>query len=228
MIYIHEYWNDSIAIIYGTYFSLGFTQTECQSSISPKTTPVETFTPFDFFLMFLFCCILDLLILWVLRSWPLYTQCILRCTCMFSVVARDCDSCYWISAKQTIVVMSYLWYWLEIRISGHSHTNTAMFCRACIISVSTTVFFNTIVWPYFSSVSDVILKQLLIHVTYMYGTGRIENCKPTFICVWEIFARFPRASSSQIFLAVKRSLSYDCYNNTSLDKAFSQTLVIAN
>lgn len=165
----------------------------------PRQLPLRRLHRLIFFLMFLFCCILDLLILWVLRSWPLYTQCILRCTCMFSVVARDCDSCYWISAKQTIVVMSYLWYWLEIRISGHSHTNTAMFCRACIISVSTTVFFNTIVWPYFFSVSDVILKQLLIRVTYMYGTGRIENCKPTFICVWEIFARFPEPRLRKYF-----------------------------
>lgn len=38
-------------------------------------------------------------------------------------------------------------------------------------------------------------------------------CKPTFIRVKEIFARFMTASSSQIFLAVNQSFSYGCYNN---------------
>lgn len=33
---------------------------------------------------------------------------------------------------------------------------------------------------------------------------------------------------SQIFLAANQSLSYGCYNKTGVDKARSQTLVVAN
>lgn len=52
-------------------------------------------------------------------------------------------------------------------------------------------------------------------------------CKPTFIQMQEIFARFDKASL-QTFLAANQPLSYGCYNNTGLNKAWSQTLVIAN
>lgn len=44
----------------------------------------------------------------------------------------------------------------------------------------------------------------------------------------EIFTRLERASSLRIFLTANQCLSYGCYNNLGLDKAWSHTLVVAN
>lgn len=46
--------------------------------------------------------------------------------------------------------------------------------------------------------------------------------------VWEIIKRFARVSLLRIFPAVNQSLSYGCYNNRSLDNAWSRTKVVAN
>lgn len=56
---------------------------------------------------------------------------------------------------------------------------------------------------------------------------QIQNCNPTFICVWEIVARFARASSLRIFLTTNQFLSYNYYNNTGLDNVLSLISVVA-
>lgn len=40
--------------------------------------------------------------------------------------------------------------------------------------------------------------------------------------------KLARASASQRFLAVNQLLLYDCNNNTGLDEAWAQTLVVVN
>lgn len=56
---------------------------------------------------------------------------------------------------------------------------------------------------------------------------QIQNWNPTFICVWEIVARFARTSSLRIFLTTNQFLSYNYYNKTGLDNVFSLISVVA-
>lgn len=61
-------------------------------------------------------------------------------------------------------------------------------------------------------------------VPHKIHKNALEFCKPTFIHVQEIFARFARTSSSWIFIAVNKSMLYGCYNDMSLDKAWSRKI----
>lgn len=57
---------------------------------------------------------------------------------------------------------------------------------------------------------------------------KMNYCKPTFVCVREIFMRLARALSPWIFLAANQSFVYSFDNNTGLDKTWSRTLVLVN
>lgn len=54
--------------------------------------------------------------------------------------------------------------------------------------------------------------ERILHITECLWAG--IYCKPTFICMREIFAR---ALSSRIYLTMNQSLAYDCNNKTYVD-----------
>lgn len=57
---------------------------------------------------------------------------------------------------------------------------------------------------------EVYTGQILCFVElFSLSKKRYINWKPTFILVWEFFARFARASLSRLFLATNKSSLYD-------------------
>lgn len=59
--------------------------------------------------------------------------------------------------------------------------------------------FHFIIW-----IADVLIEVDIKYLHVDIKSMSLKYCKPTFICVWEIFAKFVRALSPQIFLATNQ------------------------
>lgn len=70
-------------------------------------------------------------------------------------------------------------------------------------------------WSLINRKMKMLSKWKWVYATFMY-------CKTTFICVWEISARFTNASSSGIFLDANQLLSCGNYNKIDVKKAWSR------
>lgn len=83
---------------------------------------------------------------------------------------------------------------------------------------------------YFEHCETSAFRVKNFNTLYMPINLNTHYCTPTFIRMWEIFARFMRATSWWIFLSTNKSLSFACYNNMSLYKTWPLlwTLVVTN